>query len=300
MMRILIIGSKGFIGSYAYKYFSNKENTECWGCDVVVDYNEKQYILLDAINSDFHDPFEMLQFDVCINCSGAASVPDSFKNPQRDFNLNVYTVVKILDAIRKHAPSCRFVNLSSAAVYGNPRQLPVKESDPCSPVSPYGFHKQFAENICLEYHTYFQLKTCSLRIFSAYGPGLSKQLLWDIYQKTIASESITLFGSGQETRDFIYIHDLIFAIDKIVENGTFDGAIYNVANGVEISILNLATILIAALNFKGSLSFSGDNRTGDPVNWQADISKLQNLGYEQKYSIEEGIKNFAGWVIEKK
>lgn len=299
-MKVLIVGSKGFIGSYAYKYFSTKENTECWGCDVVVDYTDKNYILLDAVNSDYHEPFETLKFDVCINCSGAASVPDSFKGPQRDFNLNVYTVVKILDAMRKYAPDCKFINLSSAAVYGNPKSLPIKEVDACSPVSPYGFHKHFAENICLEYNTYFGLHTCSLRIFSAYGPGLSKQLLWDIYQKSINSNEVALFGTGQETRDFIYISDIISAINQIAEFGEYTGSIYNVANGTEVNVKILAETLLTALDFRGKLTFSGNSRTGDPLNWRADIAKISLLGYKQKYSLEDGVKQFAKWATEKK
>ncbi|HEU4610026.1 MAG TPA: NAD-dependent epimerase/dehydratase family protein, partial [Chitinophagaceae bacterium] len=83
-MKILIIGSKGFIGSHVLQYFSAKEGIICWGCDVVVDYVAERYILLDSTNSDFNEILEEHVFDVCINCSGAASVPDSLQHPFRD------------------------------------------------------------------------------------------------------------------------------------------------------------------------------------------------------------------------
>ena len=152
MKKILIIGSKGFIGSHARSYFSTQPNIECWACDVAVDYTDEKYFIVDASNADFNELLEAEPFDYCLNCSGAASVPDSFKHPLRDFSLNTYNVAKILEAIRRHAPNCRFINLSSAAVYGNSISLPITESSAGQPVSPYGQHKLMAETLCQQYH----------------------------------------------------------------------------------------------------------------------------------------------------
>jgi dTDP-glucose 4,6-dehydratase/UDP-glucose 4-epimerase len=138
-MIILVIGSKGFIGSHCVDYFS-REN-EVWGCDVVLDYNTPRYISIDSVDSDFLEIFQNHKFDVCINCSGAANVPFSLEKPFNDFKLNALNVFKLLEAIRLHAPACRFITMSSAAVYGNPESLPITESQECKPVSPYGYHK---------------------------------------------------------------------------------------------------------------------------------------------------------------
>ena len=106
MTSILIIGSKGFIGGHAYHYFSSlSAEYDCVGCDVAVDYNDSRYFQVDGTNCDYTELFEQFKFDVCINCSGAASVPDSIIHPLRDFTLNVFNVVKILDAIKRYAPS---------------------------------------------------------------------------------------------------------------------------------------------------------------------------------------------------
>jgi dTDP-glucose 4,6-dehydratase/UDP-glucose 4-epimerase len=124
-MKILIIGSKGFIGQHLKRFLMSKDH-EVWGADVVVDYvHPEKYFLIDASNADFHELFKEVNFDVCINCSGAASVPDSLQHPLRDYNLNTANVFKLLDAIRLSQPGCKFINLSSAAVYGNPPALPV-------------------------------------------------------------------------------------------------------------------------------------------------------------------------------
>ena len=299
-MRIIIIGSKGFIGSHAYKYFSSVDKATCWGCDVVVDYPAANYFLLDNTTSDFNELFDKIPFDVCVNCSGAASVNDSLNHPLRDFSLNTYNVIKILDAIKKHAPACRFINLSSAAVYGNPVSLPIKEMDACLPVSPYGKHKLFAEELCKEYNEHFNSQTCSLRIFSAYGPGLKKQILWDIFKKSQDGGTVTLFGTGNETRDFIYVADIIRAIELIIKDGSFNAAVFNVASGTEISMKNIAALLLKERGYKGELIFSGNERRGDPKNWRADINKLKAMGFEPYFTLENGIKEFVKWLEEEK
>lgn len=219
-MKILVIGSKGFIGSHCVDYFS-KAN-EVWGCDVVLDYNTPNYISIDAVDSDFLGIFEQRQYDVCINCAGAANVPFSGET-FNDFKLNTLNVFKLLEAIRKHAPQCKFVTMSSAAVYGNPASLPIVEGQKLMPVSPYGYHKVMAEKICEEYSKYWDIKTCCLRIFSAYGPGLRKQLFWDLYHKIKEQDEPTLWGTGHESRDFIYISDIVRIIDLAITHSTFEG-----------------------------------------------------------------------------
>lgn len=299
MKKILVVGSKGFIGSHAYQYFSVQPTTDCWACDVVVDYTDKKYFVIDSSNSDFNEIFEVESFDYCLNCSGAASVPDSFKHPLRDFSLNTYNVAKLLEAIRRYAPHCRFINLSSAAVYGNPTSLPVEELSAGLPVSPYGQHKYMAEMLCQQFYQYFGIATCSLRIFSAYGPGLKKQLLWDVYQKSQHAASITLFGTGYESRDFIFVTDIIRAIDSVLQFGDFDGRAYNLASGIETTVNEVVAELLNVLNYTGQLTFSGANRSGDPVNWRADINRLASLGFAPLVTIQQGIQYYVAWLSEK-
>lgn len=296
-MKILIIGSRGFIGSHCVDYFS-KEN-EVWECDVVIDYDKPRYIFIESVDSDFQEIFINHKFDVCINCSGAANVPFSLEKPFNDFQLNAVNVFKILDAIRRFNPDCKYLNMSSAAVYGNPMSLPITEAMPFAPVSPYGMHKQMAEMICEEFYRFWGIKTACIRIFSAYGPGLKKQILWDLAQKaTSENESIHLFGTGYETRDFIYISDLVSLIDCVIRNASFEGDVINAANGRQIEIRQIAEHMMEALRCDKPIVFSGSNRKGDPLNWEADIEKVKMLGYEQKVTIREGINDYVKWLKE--
>lgn len=293
-MKILIIGSKGFIGSHCVDFY--KENNEVWECDVVADYSNKNYIWIDAVDSDYLEIFQNHKFDVCINCSGAANVPFSLEKPYNDFKLNTLNVFKLLEAIRLYNTDCKFVTMSSAAVYGNPESLPIVTSQKNAPVSPYGYHKVYAERICEEYSRFWGIKTCCVRIFSAYGPGLKKQLFWDMYNKFCNNDVIELWGTGKESRDFIYISDLIRAVDLVISNCDFAGNKVNLANGSQTTIREVADTFVKVLGANKIVRFNGVERKGDPINWEADISDLRNWGYTQQVQLEEGIQQYIEWL----
>lgn len=297
-MKILVVGSRGFIGSHCVDYFS--QDNEVWGCDVVLDFNDPHYMVINAEDSDYTSMFEKHQFDVCINCSGAANVPFSLEKPYFDFSLNTLNVLKMLEAIRKHAPQCKFITMSSAAIYGNPKSLPIYEDADYSPVSPYGFHKNMAEMICREYSTFWGVKTCCLRIFSAFGPRLKKQLFWDMYNKFTTQDSITLWGTGKESRDFIYIDDIIRIIDLAIENSKFEGEGVNVANGKQETIESVANAFVRLLKTDKPVAFNQAVRKGDPLNWKANIDTIKSWGYKQSVTLEEGIQKYINWVNNEK
>jgi UDP-glucose 4-epimerase len=295
-MKILIIGSKGFIGRHCVNYFSKFYTV--YQCDVGVDYSTSNYYQIDATNADYNELFQLNKFDFCINCSGAASVSDSIIRPHRDFTLNTVNVFKQLDAIRQFNTNCKYINISSAAVYGNPIELPITEEHKLKPISPYGLHKKMAEDICREFHSIYNLNTCSLRVFSAYGLGLQKQLFWDLYQKTKKSSKVELFGTGLESRDFINVLDLMNAIYTVIKNSDFKNNIINVANGEELTIKFVVDTFYDLLEENINYDFNGEIRHGDPVNWVADISKLKSLGYKQEVSLKSGLTAYIKWLRE--
>jgi dTDP-glucose 4,6-dehydratase/UDP-glucose 4-epimerase len=233
---------------------------------------------------------------MCINCSGSASVPNSFIDPHNDFKLNVINVVLLLEAVRKYNAECKFMNISSAAVYGNPLKLPVSEHDALNPISPYGYHKMFSETILDAYNKLWDIKTCSLRIFSAYGNGLKKQLLFDIAKKMFFDTEIKLYGTGAESRDFIHIDDICYAIDCIAKNCEFNSHKINVANGLQITVMEIAQFFNSICKYNKDIVFDGIERPGDPSNWSADISLLKSYGYQQTVAISDGVKRYIEWA----
>jgi len=295
-MNILIIGAKGFIGSHLVEFYRS-QNHHVISCDIK-DLKEENYVSVDKYNSDFNPVFTSHKIDACVFAGGNGSVPYSIENPEIDFQLNTHTVDSVLVAMRKHSPGCRFIHISSAAVYGSPSKLPIDENETVKPQSPYGWHKYLSECLCRKYHSLYGMHTSSIRVFSVFGERLRKQLFWDIFQKIKKSRDILLFGSGNESRDFIYISDLVQAIDCVLRNGAFKAEAINVASGEEITIKTAATTFCRLYDPALKVSFTNEVKPGDPSNWWADIGRLKGLGFRPSVSLEQGLGNYVKWLKE--
>ncbi len=296
-MNILIIGSEGFIGRNCVK-FSIRKGWEVYGCDLV-DYTTENYNYskLSRLQPSYDEIFNLINFDVCINAAGNGSVPKSIDYPLNDFDANCYDVIRVLELLKTKNKNCRYIHISSAAIYGNPKNLPIKEDDLPSPLSPYGWHKYISEIICKEYHNLYDLPIAIIRPFSIYGPGLSKQLFWDLFQKCKPSpDEILLWGTGDESRDFIYIDDLINAIELIINYSPMKANVYNLANGNEITIKEAANCFLKHYNSSIKLKFNNQVRHGDPLNWKADVSNIESLGYRSNYDFNSGIIETTKWL----
>lgn len=297
MKKILILGSEGFIGSHLVAYFL-KNNWSVYGCDLhdlaVTAY---KYSRLSPRFDGLEAIFQKEQFDACINAAGNGSVPFSVEHPVRDFQANCGDTLTILEHIRHYNAQCRYVHISSAAVYGNPASLPVSESALPSPLSPYGWHKLMAEQLCKEYHTLYNMPIAVARLFSVYGPGLKKQLFWDIYNKMqVAEDRIPMWGTGKESRDFIFISDVVHAIELILRKSPMEADVYNVASGEETTIEFAAQQLVNGWNPLLKLDFNRQVREGDPLNWRGDINKLLDLGFRATVGLEQGIQKLTQWL----
>lgn len=293
-MNILIIGSNGFIGSTIKKYLSYEYSV----FSVDITGNGDNFFLVDVQTPNYDEIFKLHQFDCCINASGFANVSLSLKEPFMDFNANTKNVFLMLDAIRKFQPKCKFITLSSAAVYGNPRILPIKENSETNPISPYGYDKEIAERICHMFSTIYEIDTYCLRLFSVYGRGIKKQLIWDVCNKFYYDDIVSLFGTGNETRDFIHVDDIVKIIELIIKSGKKGYNVFNCANGCQISVKQVAEQVKAALKSKKEIVFSNQNREGDPLNWEADIKNIKEMGYSQSVSFISGISDYVEWFIE--
>jgi UDP-glucose 4-epimerase len=299
-MKILIIGSSGFIGSHLYEAFE-KKGYLVTGCDIISPrINQKSFLSIPSGNAEFSNLFDGKLYDICINASGTGSVPFSICNPADDFRMNVTNVYLLLHNIHKFQPNCKFINFSSAAVYGNPVTLPINENHPSSPLSPYGFHKMLSEHICNEFYKLYKLPSCNLRVFSAFGPGLRKQLFWDLAQKASDGWDVELFGDGNESRDFIFIDDLVSAVEIIMLKASFSGEAINISSGEEISIRYAAENFLKVYKPGVRLRFSGIAKKGDPRNWKSDISVLKAMGFKPQITFIEGLKRYSEWILMEK
>lgn len=297
---VLILGASGFIGSAAANFYAangykvigvGRYKSDAYLLSPLV-----TYISLLSTGNKLADIIATYKPDICINAIGKASVSDSFVNPLDDYVANTYINYQALDAIRINNPQACFVFLSSAAVYGAPTMLPIAEHFSCNPLSPYGLHKQQAEMNCQEFSEMFDVKTIVLRIFSAYGPGLKRQIMWDTCQKLCSHENtLEFYGSGDESRDYIYIDDVVQAINRAIYAPSEAFTIYNVASGEETNIRTLVHLLASTFSSEQEIKFSGSVRLGDPSNWLADISKMVKIGFSPKTSLRQGLENYSKW-----
>ncbi|OUL37708.1 dTDP-glucose 4,6-dehydratase [Nostoc sp. T09] len=296
---ILITGVAGFIGRYVARYCS-EQGWSVIGVDNSPHENApiaylSAYYYLKLPDTAFSTLLKEISPQVCIHCAGRASVGLSITDPVADFYTNTALTFEILNTLRLQVPHCRFIFLSSAAVYGNPNSLPVSENQSLAPLSPYGFHKLQCEQLCLEFAKVYGLPTASVRIFSAYGPGLRRQVIWDICQKAITQNSVRLQGTGQESRDFIHALDIAKALIVVANSAPMQGEAYNLASGTEVKISELANMVLDALEYEGAAQFDGILPIGIPLHWQADVSKLAALGFSASVPLKSGIKTFATW-----
>ena len=299
MKTVLITGVTGFLGRYIARQFSQAG----WSVAGIgtrppenaprQDLSHYYQLVLPAL--DLATIIQQLQPQICIHCAGRASVELSVSDPAADFQASVSMTFQLLDTLRLHAPNCHLIYLSSAAVYGSPKSLPIAESQTCLPISPYGFHKLMGEQLCQEFFQVYNLPTTIARIFSAYGAGLRRQVVWDICQKALTQPSIKLRGTGNESRDFIHGADVAQAMLVLAQHSDRKASIYNLATGVETKIKDLVAIILANINSQIIAEFGGNLGVGIPFNWRADITNIHNLGFSPIVDLEKGISSYMHW-----
>ena len=298
MRTVLITGAAGFLGQHIGNHFG----AEGWKI-LATDKEFPKYIKfsgwelfpLALPSRELEGILTEKKPDVLVHCAGKSSVAESIQNPKADYDSQVGVTQALLQAAENKINLKRFVYLSSAAVYGNPRTLPVDENSALAPISPYGKHKSLAEALCREAFTRRRIPTVIARIFSAYGPGLKRQVIWETCCQAICKKQVYLEGTGKETRDFIHATDVAQSIYLLSTHPEAAGRVFNVALGVENSIEKMAYLVSQHIGC-GSAKFMGRQRLGDPERWVANIESLKSLGFSAKYDFEAGLKNTLAWV----
>lgn len=293
MAKILITGVGGFIGGTLARHLALRHELVGLGA---ADGESFPVLPLRLPHPDLDGLVAAMRPDVCIHCAGPATVGPSLADPEGDFAASVPVLFQLLNSLRRHSPACQVLFPSSAAVYGQPERLPVAETAPARPISPYGYHKLVCETLLAEFREIYGLPTTVLRIFTAYGPGLRKQLLWDLCRKA-RTGAVELSGTGAETRDFLHVADLARLVALLVDQPP-TAPVLNAASGQSAPVARVAGLVLAALG-RANLrpTFSGHERPGDPAHWRADVSAIASLGFQPRIHLEEGISDYARWFL---
>ncbi|MCD6595500.1 NAD-dependent epimerase/dehydratase family protein [bacterium] len=298
-MKILITGGAGFLGSYLVSVLSKRNN------DIIVFDNlstgkEKNIeifnseLIVDTIENYSALKSAMKNVDIVFHLAAVTSVVETEQYPQKAFDINTlgtYNVVK--SAIENRVKKVIF--FSSAAVYGDNQNVPLSEKSVANPKSIYGLTKLDGEFLIRNYAENSGLKYVIMRTFNAYGP---RQRLDSQYSAAIPSfiisaannRPITIYGDGNQTRDFIYAADVAECAVFFAENANAAG-IYNLGSGSEISILDIAENIVRIASPDKQIPIKFDSpRPGDIYRSVADVSKLQELGFSKKNCLVDGLK----------
>lgn len=302
-MIVWISGAKGFIGQHLARYLVARGDTVLglghglWP-EASVETGLAYWLNGEVSGSNLNSLRIARGLpDLVVHLAGGSSVGVAMANPREDFLRTVATTAELLEWLRQEAPRTRLVAVSSAAVHGTGHAGRIAESAPTRPLSPYGYHKLMMEQLCRSYASSYGLPCLVLRLFSVYGPGLRKQLLWDLCQRLQGKPaSIELSGTGGELRDWTHVQDVLRAIEVTSGLASPEMPVFNVGSGRATSVREVAQTVIAAFGEAGvrsELSFNGQVRAGDPFSLVADPSRLQALGFECHVSSQQGIADYV-------
>ena len=303
-LAVLVTGGAGFIGSHLVEYLvdlgarvtivdnlSTGSEENIAGVRSRVELKE---VDLDRFLADSQTDFSA--FDIVFHLAANAYIPPSVENPVFDYETNLKNTFFLLEKIRQTASAPRLVNISTAGVYGNPVRLPISESDPAIPISPYGVSKLAGERYVAVYSDIYGLCANSLRYFSVYGPRQRKQVVFDFLEKLEKEPSrLVVLGDGTQERDFAYVTDVVRATVLVATAAPGRGEDYNVASGGTVSIGELAEAVCRIRGGQARVEYTGKIRPGDAEKWRVDISRIEELGFKPEISREEGLRNVVEW-----
>jgi UDP-glucose 4-epimerase len=234
--------------------------------------------------------------DLIYHLAAQSSVPVSMKDPRLDMGINIEGTFNTLEAAR--AASSRVVFASSSVVYGNVERMPTPEDEALAPYSFYGLSKMAAEHYCRIYSELYQVPTVTLRLFNVYGPGTNKGVMIDLYRKLLRDPArLEVLGSGEQTKDYLYIDDTIDAF-LLAPKSKCAGEAYNIGLGESFSVFGIVKMMLEILGLggvevsaRGGVSWLGDVELTRP-----DVGKAEReLGWKAKVGIREGLGRTLAW-----
>ena len=236
-------------------------------------------------------------FVALINAAGSGGVRPSLQEPAIDFQKTVAAAVDMAEWVRTYSPRTVIVAASSAAVYGDTEDEPVDEARPLKPMSPYGFHKFMMEQVLTSYAANFGVASSIVRLFSVYGPGLRKQLVFDVCSRLARRpEVMTLSGTGREMRDWLWIEDAARLLAFVVPHASTTPFVVNGGTGRGTSVAEIASTLARLFGRHTKVEFDGIARTGDPAHLVGAVRRLSALGFHPRIGLEEGLSAIvADW-----
>ena len=308
-MKALVTGAAGFIGSNLATALSD-DGVEVVGLDCFTDFYARDIKERNVAVLRSRPNFRLIEGALqtadlaealdgvthVFHLAAQAGVRSSWGSEFTTYTShNVDGTQRLLEAV-KDRPLTRFVYASSSSVYGDAAAIPMTEDARVQPVSPYGVTKLAAEHLCYLYHVNYGVPAVSLRYFTVFGPGQRPDMGFHRFLKAAHSgQPISLYGDGEQTRDFTFVADAVAATRAAGDRGR-PGAVYNIGGGSRISIREVLAI-IERLAGRPLVINRGPAQKGDMRDTFADTSRArQDLGFTPTYSVESGLAAESDWI----
>jgi UDP-glucose 4-epimerase len=307
--KALVTGAAGFIGSHLCERLLD-DGVVVTGIDSFADYYDIRLKKDNISNITERDNFVFVGgsindldlsglldgVDYVFHQAAQAGVRASWGSQFEEYmDSNVRATQRLCEAA-KGKNLKRFVYASSSSVYGDTAELPMKESHPTRPVSPYGVTKLDAENMCLLYRKAYGLPVVCLRYFTVYGPRQRPDMALHRFLKgALTGTHVEVYGNGSQTRDFTYVSDIVEA--NILSMGCVsDEAVFNVGGGSRVTVNHMLDLVAAYSTGDFDVRYKNPQR-GDVMHTFADTSLARSvLGYAPATDFEEGIAREAEWL----
>jgi UDP-glucose 4-epimerase len=311
--KILVTGGAGFIGSHVVDKLMEKgfdvtviDNLSTGSVENIARYqSNKNFHFIKGDIRDINLVMKaMKNIDAVFHEAALASVTLSVEDPLLANDINVTGTLNLLKASSDlHVK--RFIYASSAAVYGDTLPPQKREDMTQNPTSPYGVSKLDAENYVKLFHKVYNLDTISLRYFNVYGPRQRFDIqsayggaITIFLNRLLRNMSPVIYGDGEQTRDFVYIQDVVEANMLALNTKNAAGEVFNVGTGVNISVNQIAETLKEIMNKKELQNIHKPPRPGEGRHGYSDINKAKNiLEFHPKVSIKEGLAKLVDWYI---
>lgn len=288
----LSVGSKDDL-ALATKFSEQSAKNLSWSCD------ERTSLIVGDIIDDALALLVSDGADIIVHFAANTGVGPSVENPRIDMMLNVIGTFNYLEAARLNDVG-RFVFASSGAPAGEV-EPPIHEELPPHPVSPYGASKLAGEGYCSAYNKTFGIDTVMLRFGNVYGPGSlhKNSVVAKFIRQAMIGGTLEIYGDGSQTRDFIYIDDLIHAVVLAAEVPNIGGEAFQIATNKETTVGEMADLLVKELSdvgLKNIKLINSEKRLGDVMRNYSDTSKARALlGWTAKTNLQDGIKKTVGY-----